>query len=261
MNGYAATFKSFIFSLVDKEGLAPFKSMVKQNSLSSYAIHGGSRHGPFFGRGYDIYIADNANQNSNSHTNFGDSYSPPNGVTDRFTILAGTHSFSPDEVEVFYLAWIPLSFLFPCPQKPSELKEKLHLPPPKKKNHFKTYYKAESIGITQHFDYSTFDSYSFSLLFKLNGTHVRSRWSVTRSEAVCESIVVFNRYPGHQKQMYLNLAITDFPDYFTRFGATMVPNTGLARDAHRSPICVYIWFTRPHVAYLNRVCPSTLKNA
>ena len=134
-------------------------------------------------------------------------------------------------------------------------------PPPPKKNHFKTYCKAESIGVTQHFDYSTFDSYSFSLLFKLNGTHVRSRWSVTRSEAVCESIVVFNRYPGHQKQMYLNLAITDFPDYFTRFGATMVPNTGLARDAHRSPICVYIWFTRPHVAYLNRVCPSTLKNA
>ena len=134
-------------------------------------------------------------------------------------------------------------------------------PPPQKKNHFKTYCKAESIGITQHFDYSTFDSYSFSLLFKLNGTHVRSRWSVTRSEAVCESIVVFNRYPGHQKQMYLNLAITDFPDYFTRFGATMMPNTGLARDAHRSPICVYIWFTRPHVAYLNRVCPSTLKNA
>ena len=104
MNGYAATFKSFIFSLVDKEGLAPFKSMVKQNNLSSYAIHGGSSHGPFFGRGFDIYIADNANQNINSHTNFGNSYSPPNGVTDRLTILAGTRLFSPDEVEVFYLA-------------------------------------------------------------------------------------------------------------------------------------------------------------
>ena len=37
-------------------------------------------------------------------SDFGRSYSLPNGVTDRFTILAGTHYFSPDEVEVFYLA-------------------------------------------------------------------------------------------------------------------------------------------------------------
>ena len=28
--------------------------------------------------------------------------------------------------------------------------------------------------------------HGFSLLFKLNGTHVRVRWSVTRSEPVCE---------------------------------------------------------------------------
>ena len=59
----------------------------------------------------------------------------------------------------------------------------------------------------------------------------------------------------------LILAITDFPDFFKRFGAKMVPNTGLPRDAHRSPICVYIWLTSPHVAYLNSVCPSTLENA
>jgi len=37
-------------------------------------------------------------------SNFGSSYSLPNGVTDRFTILAGTDYFSSDEVEVFYLA-------------------------------------------------------------------------------------------------------------------------------------------------------------
>ena len=63
--------------------------------------------------------------------------------------------------------------------------------------------------------------------------------------------------------MHFNLAITDFPGFFTRFCAKMVPNTGLRRDADRSPICVYIrfLFTRPHVAYLNRVCPSTHENA
>ena len=75
------------------------------------------------------------------------------------------------------------------------------------KIHFKTYCKAESIGITQHFDYSTFDSYSFSLLFKLNGTHVRSRWSVTRSEAVCE-------YLSFQSISWTSKAdVSSFSDY------------------------------------------------
>ena len=104
VNRWGATSKSYIFSLVDKEGLAPFKSMVKQDSPSSYAIYGGSSHGPVFGEGCDIYIADNASQNDKSHTYFGVSYSLPNGVTDRLRILAGTYHFSPDEVEVFYLA-------------------------------------------------------------------------------------------------------------------------------------------------------------
>ena len=102
MNNYGATSKSFIFSLVDKEGLAPFKSMVKHDS-SSTAIYCGSTYGPTFG-GHDIYIPDNANQNANSYASLDISYSIPNGVTDSSTILAGTSYFSPDEVEVFYLA-------------------------------------------------------------------------------------------------------------------------------------------------------------
>ena len=100
MDGYGTTSNSFIFSLLDKEGLAPFKSMVTNTSLAIYREPG---YGPTFGGGHDIYIADNANQNANSYTNFGSSYSLPNEVTDRYTILAGTRYFSPDEVEVFYL--------------------------------------------------------------------------------------------------------------------------------------------------------------
>ena len=103
MNNYGATSKSFIFSLVDKEGLAPFKSMGKHDH-SIFAIHCGSSDGPTFGGGHDIYIADKANENTNSYTSFGHSYSPPNGFHDTSTILAGTRNFSPDEVEVFYLA-------------------------------------------------------------------------------------------------------------------------------------------------------------
>ena len=100
MDGYGTTSNSFIFSLLDKEGLAPFKSIVTNTSFSIYR---GSSYGPTFGGGHDIYIADNANQNANSYTNFGTSYSLPNKVTDGYTILAGTRYFSPDEVEVFYL--------------------------------------------------------------------------------------------------------------------------------------------------------------
>ena len=70
----------------------------------SYAIRQYSSFGPTFGRGYDIYIANNANSNTDSYTNFGYYYySLPSGVQDRQTILAGTYKFTPDDVEVFYL--------------------------------------------------------------------------------------------------------------------------------------------------------------
>ena len=91
-----------MFSLRNKEGLGPFKSMV---TYPKYAIYKGLSFGPTFGAGFDIYIATNANSNSNSYSDFGQSnyYSVPSGVQDQYTILAGTRNFTPDEVEVFYL--------------------------------------------------------------------------------------------------------------------------------------------------------------
>jgi len=68
------------------------------------AIFRVSTIGPTFGGAGDIYIADNANSNTRSYTNFGSSYSVPSGVQDRKTILAGSWKFTPDEVEVFYLS-------------------------------------------------------------------------------------------------------------------------------------------------------------
>jgi len=70
---------------------------------ASKAIERTTSHGATFGAGHDICIHDNANRNTNSYTNFGVSYSVPSGVQDRKTILAGTYSFTPNEVEVFYL--------------------------------------------------------------------------------------------------------------------------------------------------------------
>ena len=65
------------------------------------AIYRGSGYGPLFGSG--IYIANNANSNSRSYAGLGGTYPAPAAVQDRYTILAGTEYFSPDEVEVFYL--------------------------------------------------------------------------------------------------------------------------------------------------------------
>ena len=80
--------------------MAPFKSLVTN---PKYAIYRSSSYGPTFGGGHDIFIEDNSNSNTNSYTQFGNSYSLPSGIKDRITILAGTYNFTPDEVEVFYL--------------------------------------------------------------------------------------------------------------------------------------------------------------
>ena len=67
---------------------------------SDGAIYRWSGSGPVFG--YDIFIANNANSNSNSYARLGWYYPAPAAVQDPDTILAGTWDFSPDEVEVFY---------------------------------------------------------------------------------------------------------------------------------------------------------------
>ena len=70
------------------------------------ALYDCSSYGPTFGGGHDLYIDDYASSNSNSHTALGHTYSPPSGYsygsTSTYTFLAGTYTFTPDEVETFY---------------------------------------------------------------------------------------------------------------------------------------------------------------
>lgn len=69
------------------------------------AIYRSSHFGPVFGGGHDIKIADQANSNDHSFTNFGHSYSVPIGIDteDHLTILAGSYNFKPVDWEVFFL--------------------------------------------------------------------------------------------------------------------------------------------------------------
>ena len=67
----------------------------------SAAIYRKSGFGPAFGS--DILIVNNANSSSYSVARLVWAYPAPAAVQDRYTSLAGTEYFSPDEVEVFYL--------------------------------------------------------------------------------------------------------------------------------------------------------------
>ena len=100
-NSYGDTSKAFFFSLSNNEDLQPFKSIV---AITAVAIYKRPSYGPVFGNGYDFAIADQANSNTDSSTNFGGSYRAPSGVRNGFTILAGRRNFTPDDWEVFYLA-------------------------------------------------------------------------------------------------------------------------------------------------------------
>ena len=99
--------KAFLFSLVNKPGWAPVKlSQSGQYSSNKYSILFYPSYGPTFGGGHDINIKNYASSNSNSYSDLGYTYSPPSGYsyTSTFarTFLAGTYSFTPDEVETFY---------------------------------------------------------------------------------------------------------------------------------------------------------------
>ena len=89
--GWGYSSGSFIFSLINKEGLAPFKSMV--NSLQ-HAIYRESGDGPIFGGGHAILISNYANSNTNSFTDVRNNYyNIPSGVQNRKTILAGSYTY------------------------------------------------------------------------------------------------------------------------------------------------------------------------
>ena len=100
--------QAFLFSLVNKPGWAPVKlpQTGTYSYYNSHSIYDCSSYGPTFGGGHDINIVDYASSSSSSNTYLGYTYSAPSGYnygsTFTWTFLAGTISFTPDEVETFY---------------------------------------------------------------------------------------------------------------------------------------------------------------
>ena len=90
---------AFPFALQYPSGVAPVKMPLTQAPHPN-AIHDHSSHGPTFGNGHDIHVADNANSNTNSYTNVGPAYQLPAGQDAR-CFLTGTGNFQTAEIEVF----------------------------------------------------------------------------------------------------------------------------------------------------------------
>ena len=99
--GYGKTPNAFIFSLNNYERLKPFVSRVKKDK-TKYAIERDSFYGPKFGDDLVIYL--DALYVQDSKAVLGGFYSIPTSVKNKNKVLKGPgQSFSPDEVEVFYL--------------------------------------------------------------------------------------------------------------------------------------------------------------
>ena len=102
-DGWVAAPGSFLFSLRNNDGLAPFKSSLK-NGKEKFAIRRRNTYGPTFGSEPDLSILP---KNSQSEAYFGKDYQLPSGYTsgnpNAKSLIAGSTKFIPAEVEVLNL--------------------------------------------------------------------------------------------------------------------------------------------------------------
>ena len=94
---------AFIYSLVNKEN-RPL--LFEHASTNKKSIFSRDFLGPLFGSGYDLFISDSSNTNTNSYSNLGQTYTHPEyplGSEKAKTILAGSHTFQVEEIEVFQM--------------------------------------------------------------------------------------------------------------------------------------------------------------
>ncbi|XP_028413817.1 protein PML-like [Dendronephthya gigantea] len=104
-NRYCQSTSSFLFSLRNKDNLAPFIANIKQGQ-ERYAIYCSRAYGPVFGGGHDLFIHDKPQLNQSSAGNFGHTYQLPAGYVyasseEAMNLLAGQPFFHTTEIEVF----------------------------------------------------------------------------------------------------------------------------------------------------------------
>ena len=87
---------TLLFSLRNKDGLAPFIANIKKG-LEHQTLFCYFSYGPTFGEGHDLYICNNPHLVSKSYSNFGYSYRLPTGYVygseQAKNLLAGQYKF------------------------------------------------------------------------------------------------------------------------------------------------------------------------
>jgi hypothetical protein len=98
------TGKSFVFTLKNPSGTGPLKFPLRYFAVHEHhgAIYSGPGHGPTFGAGHDLYMAENSHGNLNSYSNLGVDYLNLSGLLGAFG-LTGARNFQTTEIEVFEL--------------------------------------------------------------------------------------------------------------------------------------------------------------
>jgi hypothetical protein len=100
-NRYKQDNSAYIFSLKNKDNCALKIKIIWQKE--KYAICCMASSGPVFGCGYDIYISNNCNTNTDSVSNLGNSYSSYTSKYNPKEFLAGAEYFQVAELEVYQI--------------------------------------------------------------------------------------------------------------------------------------------------------------
>jgi hypothetical protein len=85
--------------LKDHAGIGPVKMPIKSGK-TGHAVYHHSSYGPAFGGGGDLGVASNANTNTSSYCNVGNTYQLPSNTNDPH-FLTGSRIFKVSEWEVF----------------------------------------------------------------------------------------------------------------------------------------------------------------
>ena len=105
-NSYTHSNAAFLFSLRNHLNHSYKMFLYRHHGNAIYSNNG---YGPTFG-GHDIYISNNCHTNTNSYSELGHAYRPPNGYgytsSQARAVFAGSRTFRCDEYEVFYQAWL-----------------------------------------------------------------------------------------------------------------------------------------------------------
>jgi hypothetical protein len=100
-NSYKNDTTAFLFTLTNPHDIPPTKYLLNPDKTGN-AVNHTSSHGPTFGGGHDIHLANASNSNKSSYSNFPTAYTDTTGKGN--ATFTGARNFTTSDIEVFKLA-------------------------------------------------------------------------------------------------------------------------------------------------------------